>query len=179
MGERRTGDRPLGVAAVTPAGRAAGLLASLLMLGGCKAVPEIAGVVSGGIAGGASGNPAVGFAVGVAADAAITAGQRYYGRSRQHHEQEAIARVAGALPEGVRAPWRIDHTIPIGDEHGQLQVVRAYETPLTACKEIAFSVETDGAKEAPAWYIAEICREAASWHWAGAEPAVPRWGFLQ
>jgi hypothetical protein len=43
-----------------------GLFVFLPLLAGCKAIPDIAGVVSGGVAGGATGNPAIGFAVGVA-----------------------------------------------------------------------------------------------------------------
>ena len=63
------------------------------------------------------------------------------GRTRQGAEQDAIADVAGELPVGTEAAWKIEHTIPIGDEHGQLRVIRAIDSPLTACKEIAFSVD--------------------------------------
>jgi hypothetical protein len=30
-----------------------------------------------------------------------------------------------------------------------------------------------------AWYGTSMCREHDAWHWALAEPAVDRWGFLQ
>jgi len=163
-------------------GRGARLLAlaALSALAGCKAIPPIAGLAGGAAAGGATANPAVGFAVGVATDAAVDAGLRYYGRSRQHAEQDAIAAVAGPLPPGGWGLWRIRHTIPIGNEHGELEVVRLIDNPLAPCKEIVFSVTAgQGTKAARAWYTADICREADNWHWASAEPAVPRWGFLQ
>jgi hypothetical protein len=157
-----------------------GLLALLPILAGCKAVPDIVAVVSGGVAGGATGNPAVGFAVGVAVDAAASAAVRYVGRSRQQAEQDAIAQAAGELRLGEAAPWRIEHDIPIGNEHGELHVVRQIESPLAPCKEIVFSVDDGAGPDATrSWYTASICRQADRWKWASAEPAVERWGFLQ
>jgi hypothetical protein len=152
------------------------LVAMLLLLGGCSSVPLIAGVVSGGIAGGATANPAVGFAVGVGVDAAADAGGKWFGRSRQHAEQTAIAAAAGPLPVGGRAPWHIAHFLPFGNERGELQVVRRMDSPLGACREIAFSVADD---KAARWYTATICQDAPGWRWATAEPAVARWGYLQ
>jgi hypothetical protein len=153
---------------------------AVLLMGGCKAVPQIAGVVSGGVVGVATASPALGFATGVATDAATHAGLRYVSRTRQRAEQDAIAAAAGPLSVGDRAPWRIEHDIPIGNEHGELRVVRLIETSLAVCKEIAFSVdEGSGAKLKRAWYNAAICRQADAWKWASAEPAVERWGYLQ
>jgi hypothetical protein len=100
------------------------LLCLLPLLMGCKAAPDIAAVISGAAAGGATGNPAIGFAVGVAVDAAGSAAVRYVGRSRQQAEQDAIAEAAGELRLGGAAPWRVEHDIPIGNEHGELRVVR-------------------------------------------------------
>jgi hypothetical protein len=105
---------------------------------------------------------------------------RYYGRSRQGAEQDAIAEIAGGLPVGTEAAWKIEHTIPIGNEHGRLQVVRTIDSPLAACKEIAFSVdEGKGDRLQRSWYTTNICKQARVWKWAAAEPAVERWGFLQ
>ena len=177
MGIRRTGHGAVGSATVRhlPA-----LLAACLVLSGCKAIPEISAVVVGGAAGGATGNPAIGFAVGVATDAAANYVVRYYGRRRQEAEQDAIAEIAGQVPPGTEATWKIEHDIPIGDEHGTLQVVREIDNPLTACREIVFSVdEGKGAKLQRAWYAASVCRQADKWKWATAEPAVARWGYLQ
>jgi hypothetical protein len=175
MGFGRTGHGAVGIAAV----RTLPLLA-VALLAGCKAAPQIAAVVTGGIAGGATGNPAVGFAVGVVTDAGANYVFRWYSRTHQGAEQDAIAEVAGELPVGTEAAWKIEHTIPIGDEHGQLQVVRLIDSPLAACKEIAFSVdEGKGEKLTRAWFTSDICKQAETWKWASAEPAMERWGFLQ
>lgn len=147
---------------------------------GCNTVPEIAGVVTGGAIGAATANPALGFAVAVATDAATSAGLRSMSRSRQGGEQDAIARVAGGLPVGGEADWKIEHTIPIGDEHGQLRVVRTIASPLAACKEVAFSV-AGGSEKVPRrdWFVTSVCQSNGDWKWAAAEPAVERWGYLQ
>lgn len=155
------------------------LFATAIGLAGCKAAPQIAAVVTGGVAGAATGSPAVGFAVGVAADAGANYAFRYYSRTRQGAEQDAIAQVAGELPVGTQAVWKIEHTIPIGNEHGQLRVVRAIVSPLTTCKEVAFSVDDgEGDKMTRAWFTSSVCKQEAGWKWASAEPAVERWGFL-
>lgn len=151
-------------------------LFALTLLAGCTSVAQIAAVVTGGIAGASTGNPAVGFLVGVATDAGANYVVRYVGRSRQAAEQDAIAQVAGDLPVGTAASWKIEHTIPIGNEHGRLQVVRTIDSPLAACKELAFSVE-DGKQQS--WFTTDICKQNETWKWAAAEPAVERWGFLQ
>jgi hypothetical protein len=180
MGLGRAGDRPLGIVAVKMWAAKIWSLAAVALLAGCESTAQIAAVVSGGAAGGATANPAIGFAVGVAVDAGATYAFRYYGRSRQGAEQDAIADVAGDLPVGTEAAWKNEHIIPIGDEHGRLRVVRAIESPLAACKEIAFSVdEGRGEKLKPTWFISDICKQATQWKWASAEPAVERWGFLQ
>jgi hypothetical protein len=152
--------------------------ALMALLAGCKAAPQIAGVITGGTAGAASGNPAVGFAVGVATDAAASSGFRYIARTRQGAEQDAIADLAGGLPVGGTADWKIEHTIPIGNEHGQLRVVRLIDSPLAQCKQVVFSVD-EGADRRRDWFSADICAHGEHWKWASAEPAVERWGFLQ
>jgi hypothetical protein len=172
------GDGTVGRAAVSSRGFR--VLSLLLLLAGCKAAPQIAAVVAGGVTGAASGSPAVGFAVGVATDAGANYLFRYISRSRQGAEQDAIAQVAGELPLGTVASWKIEHTIPIGDEHGRLRVIRAIDSPLASCREIAFSVDEgkDPTVKGP-WFTADVCKQADTWKWASAEPAVERWGFLQ
>jgi hypothetical protein len=178
MGHGGTGDRSLGFVAVTV--RPAAPLIAIVLLAGCKAAPQIAAVVTGGATGAATGNPALGFAVGVATDAGANYAFRYISRTRQGAEQDAIAQVAGDLPVGTEASWKIEHTIPIGDEHGRLRVVRAIDSPLAACKEIAFSVEEGKADQSKSnWFISDVCKQNEAWKWAVAEPAVERWGFLQ
>jgi hypothetical protein len=173
-----TSDGAVGRVAV----KASLMLPLLVVLAGCKAAPQIAAVVTGGVAGAASGSPAVGFVVGVATDAGANYLFRYISRSRQGAEQDAIAQVAGALPLGTSASWKIEHTIPIGNEHGRLLVVRAIDTKLAACREIAFSVDDDGSQDQKThgtWFTSDVCKQADTWKWASAEPAVERWGFLQ
>ncbi len=82
---------------------------------------------------------------------------RSYGRVRQGAEQDAIAQVAGGLAVGTEADWKIEHFIPIGNEHGRLQVVRDIESPLASCKELAFSVD-DGKQRS--WYTTDVCKQA-------------------
>ncbi len=153
------------------------LLALLLLLGGCTSAGNIIGVVAGGAAGGATANPAIGFGVGVATAAASDYAIRTVSRRWHQGEQDAIAAAAGGLEVGATGPWRVVHSLPLGNEHGQLQVVRAIDNPLAACREVVFSVEEEG--EAAAWYSVDICRQRDGWKWASAEPAVERWGFLQ
>lgn len=184
VGLGRACNRALGLLAVTPwqtgMGRQTVPLLTILLLASCNAAPQIAAVVTGGAAGGATANPAIGFAVGVAVDAGANYVFRYYARVQQGAEQDAIAEVAGALPVGTNASWKIEHTIPIGDEHGQLQVVRAIDSPLAACKEVVFSVdEGKGEKATRTRFTTDICKQSETWKWASAEPAVERWGFLQ
>ncbi|MEO8715716.1 MAG: hypothetical protein ABI369_11945 [Acetobacteraceae bacterium] len=156
--------------------RAALTLVAILPLAGCSTIPTIVGVLSGAAAGGGTASPAVGFAVGIATATATGVAVKYYGKSRQHAEQDAIARIAGALPIGGRAPWRIRHYVPIGDEDGEISVLGDIVNPLAPCRSVAFSV-ADGVRQR--WYRADICRRASGWQWASAEPAVPRWGYLQ
>lgn len=61
-------------------------------------------------------------------------------------------------------------------------MVRAFTTPLAACKEAVFSVDDSDAQhagEAQTHYVTTVCRGAQGWKWALAEPAVARWGNLQ
>ena len=156
------------------------LLAAGVLLSGCKAIPQITGVLTGGAIGTATASPALGFAVGVATDTAVVAGQQWFVRSRANGEQDAIAKVAGALDIGQKHPWHINHIIPFGDEHGVLYVVQVINTPLTECKRIVFSVDDGKGKHLHrSWYAAWVCHQGQGWKWADAEPAVPRWGYLQ
>jgi hypothetical protein len=155
-------------------------LAALVLLAGCNTVPEITGLVTGGAAGAATASPAVGFLVGVAVDAAASASLTYVTRTWHGAEQDAIARAAADVPEGGQVPWQIRHPLPIGNEHGQLRVVRVIDSPLAQCKEIVFSVdEGEGEKLKREWFVTTLCQQDQTWKWAAAEPAVERWGYLQ
>ena len=91
------------------------------------------------------------------------------GRFRQGAEQDEIAATAGALPVGGSAPWHIEHTVPIDNEHGDLTVLRDIDTPLVDCREILFTVRAE--KQAHP-FITRLCRQDDHWKWADAEPAV-------
>ncbi len=171
MGIRRAGDGALGLAAVRAA------LAAALLLGGCSVVPQITGVVVGAASGGATANPAIGFGVGVATVAATDYAMKRVTKSWHTGEQDAIAAAAANVEPGRSVPWRVEHSVPVGNEHGDLQVVRRIDNPLAPCKQVVFSVAEKDTP--PAWYSADICQQGQGWKWASAEPAVERWGFLQ
>lgn len=154
----------------------------LLLLGGCtsKFAGELVAAGAGGAAAGATANPVVGIAVGVGVNAGIDATFAYVGRKWQQSEQDAIAREVGVMEVGEKRPWKIAHIIPVGNEHGEVEVVRAIDSPLTVCKELAFSVDSgSGASEVRHWYVTDACRDGGRWKWSLAEPAIARWGTLQ
>ncbi len=182
MGERRARHRALGRAAMKywlPA-------LALLALAGCDdATQNSAGPLGGAAVGfgvsGLTANPFIGYAAGIGAQAAITALQKYLSRKLHHGEQETIAATVARLQPGQSAAWRLRFVIPVGEAHGDVTVTRVISSPLTVCKEVAFTV-IDGKKpDAPRGiYITTACRESdGTWQWAEAEPAVDRWGFLQ
>jgi len=156
--------------------RTAALLCAPLLLAGCKSIGEVAGIASGAASGAATGNPAIGFAVGVAVGTVGNYASNTWTRVRTGAEQDAIAQAAGAVPVGGEAPWRINHTIPIGNEHGTVRVVDQINTPIAVCRDVVFSVD-DG--KTPPLYMIMICRDPKGWKWASAEPAVSRWTTFQ
>ena len=173
MGLRRARDGALGLAAV----RLWLVLPLVALLGGCTSLGSFIGVVAGGVAGGASANPAVGFGVGVATAAVSDYTIKIVTRHWHRGEQDAIARTAGALQPGQASPWRVRHSVPIGNEHGQLLVTADIPNALAPCKRVLFSVQAN--RQAAPIYAVDICQQARGWKWASAEPAVERWGFLQ
>lgn len=173
MGLGRAGDRALGIPAVRLA-----VLATVALLGGCSSASDLIGAVTGTAAAAGSGNPAVGIAIGVGARSAADWGLRHVSRRWHRTEQEAIAAAAADVPPGEARPWQVRHSLPFGAKQGEVRVLRAIDTPLAACREIAFSVEEDK-PPARAWYLTSLCRDATGWRWATAEPATGRWGSLQ
>jgi hypothetical protein len=148
----------------------------LAALGGCRFAGELIAAGAGGASGAATANPAVGIVVGIAVNSGIDASIDYFTRKRQQAEQDAIAGEVATMTVGERRPWKIRHDIPIGNEHGEVEVTRMINTPLTLCKELVFSVD-DG--EQRDWYATEACRQGERWKWALAEPTTERWGSLQ
>ncbi|MFZ1492550.1 MAG: hypothetical protein WAU60_03965 [Candidatus Competibacter denitrificans] len=157
------------------------LVASLLTLGlvGCNSVGGFAGAATGIATGAATTNPAVGYGVGIGVKAAVDATGKYVFRKWQQAEQDAIAALIGPMQPGEIQSWQTQHSIPYGNEHGELQVIRVFRTPLAPCKEVLFSViEGKGKKQQRQWFVATACRQTTAWKWAVAEPAVARWGSL-
>jgi hypothetical protein len=156
------------------------LLFVLIHLCGCRFAGDLLAAAAGGASAAATANPAVGFAVGVGVQAGIDATVNYIARKRQQAEQDAIAGEVATMEIGERRPWKIEHDIPIGNEHGAVEVTRAIATSLTLCKELVFSVESGGDPPATRnWFTTQACRDGDRWKWALAEPAVERWGALQ
>ena len=157
------------------------VVGAALLLTGCSAVGSLTGAVVGAASGAASASPAVGVAVGIgvqaAMDASIATALRYW----SHQEQQQIASLVGTMAVGQQKAWAIRHSIPYGNEQGNVTVVRAFETPLASCKEAVFSVDGSGAKKSapPPNFTTTICKGETEWQWASAEPAVGRWGALQ
>jgi hypothetical protein len=185
MGYCRARDGALGRAPVMIASRMPypiflpGLLLALFSVSGCRFAGDLIAAAAGGASGAATANPAVGIAVGVGVQAGMDATINYIVRKRQQAEQDAIATEVATMDDGERRPWKIEHDIPIGNEHGEVQVTRVFSTPLTSCKEIAFSVESGGNPTARQTYTTTACRNGDQWKWALAEPSVERWGSLQ
>ncbi|WBV42091.1 hypothetical protein [Pseudoroseomonas cervicalis] len=163
--------------------RRAALLALLAapLLSGCELAGGIAGGVTGGVTGTLSGNAAVGYAVGVGVRAATDAAVDAWLRRLQRAEQTAIAEAAGSLAPGERRPWRVSHGLPFGwrDNMGQLEVTREIDTPLAQCREVLFSVQDKPEAPPEGVFLATACRQSGGWRWAGAEPSVSRWRYLQ
>ncbi len=185
MGDRRTRHPTLGLAAVTLWRAAAGLCALALLAGCGNAADDSAGPVGGAAVGlgvgGITANPLIGYAAGVGAQAGITALQKYLSRKLHQGEQDNIAATVAHLQPGEVAPWIISYKIPIDGEHGDVTVTRLIPTPLTLCKEVAFTVIDGDKPNAPrGLYITSACEDSnGAWKWAQAEPATQRWGFLQ
>ena len=155
-------------------------LAAALLAAGCSSVGGIAGAVTGTAAAVGSGNPAVGILVGVGTRAVADEGLRRFARGRSRTEQDALAEVVGGMAVGEARPWQVRHDLPIGNKRGEVRVLRAVETPLAACKEVLFSVDSgEGVDAARRWFVTSACRQEQRWKWAAAEPATGRWGSLQ
>ena len=124
----------------------------------------------------------MGVAVGIGVQAGVDASIKLVLRRWSQQEQARIADLVGGMAVGQRAPWEIRHAVPYGDGQGEVQVVRAFATPLADCKEAVFSVEDAAAKAAtaaPPRFVTTVCRGGRGWTWAAAAPAVARWGARQ
>ena len=180
MGVRRTGDGPLGRPAMTRKLQTAVVLAATsLVLSGCSSVGSVSGAAAGIASGSASGNPAVGIAVGIGVRAIVDDSVDRLTRRWSTEEQQSIAVRVGEMKVGERQAWNVRHVVPIRNTDGQVQVVRAFETPLASCKEALFTVAGSDEASHKTWFATTVCLGPRGWQWAAAEPAVSRWGALQ
>jgi len=181
MGLSRAGDRALGRPAVRF--RHLRFATALVLPGLLAACSENSAVVSsaGPVAGAVTANPFVAYAVGVGTQAGVTALQKYFSRKIHQGEQDNIAMAVGHMQPGEVADWKIRFDLPIGDAHGDVTVTRVISSPLTTCKEAAFTIISSKNPQTPRpVYITTACQQSdGTWKWAQAEPAVERWGSLQ
>lgn len=150
-------------------------IASTALTSGCGSIGAAAGAVAGVTTGVVSSNPAVGIGVGIAVQAATDEVVNREMKSLHGDQQDAIAIAAGDSTLGQSRPWRVKHTLPIENGHGEVKVLREFNSALATCKEFAFSVadgdEPDAHRD---WFVASACKQSSGWKWASAEPAVSR-----
>jgi hypothetical protein len=159
---------------------AAGLAASCVLLSGCSSIGAAAGAAAGVSTGIISSNPAIGIGVGIAVQAATDEAVKRVMKSLHGDQQMAIATTAGAIPVGETKSWRVKHTLPVENGHGDVRVLSQTDNALTTCREFAFSVVDGDKPDAHVdWFLASVCKDPGGWQWAAAEPAVERWGNLQ
>ena len=151
------------------------LLGGSLFLTACtsSSIGSTAGAVSGIASSAATANPLVGYSIGVTVQAATDAIVKYVLSTWTQEQHDLMATIAGPLAVGQSQRWEVKRMIPYGNERGQLQVMREITNPLTHCKEIVFTVETDNSL--PSTYMTAICKNNDQWQWASVEPAVQRW----
>jgi len=151
-----------------------------LTVSGCASIGAASGAAAAAATSVVTANPAVGIGVGIAVQAATDEAVNRFMKNMHADEQNLLAETAGRLPVGGMDIWRIKHSLPIENGHGQVRVTRAFASALALCKEFVFSVQDGDAADAPEqWFTASTCRDTGGWKWASAEPAVERWGSLQ
>jgi hypothetical protein len=146
-----------------------------------QAAGGFAGATTGTVTTALTANPALGIAVGIGTRALVDAGVAHAGRRQRRAEQDALAATVGAMQVGEARAWQVPDGWLLRERHGEVRVLRATETKLASCKEVAFSLTT-GETGTPArrWFVTTACRrQAQDWKWATAEPATSRWGSLQ
>ncbi len=115
-------------------------LLPVVLMTGCSSIGAFSGAAVGVATGAGTTNPLIGYAAGVGTQAAVDTLVKYISRKRQQGEQDAIAAAVGGLAPGQTAPWKIDHDIPIGNEHGDVMVADTIDNALTRCKQVVFTV---------------------------------------
>jgi hypothetical protein len=155
-------------------------LAGTALVSGCGSIGAASGALAGVATGVVTSNPAIGIGVGIAVQAATDEAVNRVMKSLHADQQNAIVLAASDSTIGTRQPWRIKHTLPVENGHGQVQVLREFDSALATCREFAFSVaDGEGPGVHEDWFVATACKQDNGWKWASAEPAVDRWGALQ
>lgn len=151
------------------------------LLGGCSSVGAISGAVAGASTGAVSANPVIGYATAVAVNAGVSALQKHIARVRDRKAQNHIAEAAGLLAPGQTTSWKVAYIIPFfANHHGELQILRNIDTPLTTCKQVLFTFDTGKPPHLHRTpFTTDICHDTEGWKWAEAEPAIARWGYFQ
>ncbi|RKP51921.1 hypothetical protein [Pararobbsia silviterrae] len=150
------------------------------LVSGCASIGAAAGAAAGVATGVVTTNPAIGIGVGIAVQAGTDEVVAHVMRTLHADQQNAIVLAASTESIGDLQPWRVKHTLPVENGHGEVRVLREFDSALATCREFAFSVADGDAPDAKqAWFIASACKQQDGWKWASAEPAVPRWGNLQ
>lgn len=179
MGHGGTGHRALGFAAMS--GMRWLLAAGAAFLAGCSSVGPLTGAAAGIASGTVTANPAVAYGVAVSVNAATDASIKYATRKWAASEQDALATAVGRLSDSTPSlNWSLERMMGVTKAHGQVVLVRTFNTPLATCREAILTMQEAGApKTAPgAGYTIYACQNGNAWQWANAEPAVPRWGNL-
>jgi len=162
---------------------ATGVAASCVFLSGCGSIGAAAGAAAGISTGVVTTNPAIGFGVGIAVQAVTDEAVARLMKRLHSDQQIAIATTAGDLPIGDTKQWRVKHSLPVENGHGDVRVLREFSSALATCREFAFSVVDGDKPDAHQdWFLAQACKgkdDSGGWKWASAEPAVERWGNLQ
>ncbi|MDR5819629.1 hypothetical protein [Caballeronia sp. LZ043] len=172
--------RPISLPIALRVGLLAASAAACLSLNGCASIGAATGAAAGIATGAFTTNPAIGFGVGVAVQSATDELVKRTMKSLHQDQQVMIAVTAGTASVGETRPWKVKHTLPVENGHGEVRVLREFGSALATCKEFAFSVvDGDDAKAPAEWFVATACQQSSGWKWASAEPAVERWGNLQ
>ncbi|WP_087045068.1 hypothetical protein [Caballeronia ptereochthonis] len=171
---------PFGVPLALRLGFIAAGAAACVTMSGCASIGAATGAVAGVATGAVTTNPAIGFGVGIAVQAATDEAVKRTMKSLHQDQQIMIAVTAGTMTVGETRPWKVKHTLPVENGHGEVRVLREFSNALANCKEFAFSVvDGDDPKAHADWFVATACQQSSGWKWASAEPAVERWGSLQ
>ncbi|CAH2787386.1 MAG: FIG00454115: hypothetical protein [uncultured Caballeronia sp.] len=155
-------------------GLVAAAASACVTMSGCASIGAGAGAVVGIATGVFTTNLAIGFGVGIAVQAATDEVVAHTMKSLHEDQQVMIAVTAGMTVSETR-PWKVKHTLPIENGHGEVRVLREFSSALASCKECAFSVvDGDDPKAHADWFLATACQQPSGWKWASAEPAVER-----